>query len=64
MKYESASAFLAQKLSSKPHTYMEMLSYGVSVSPWKRLAEHCQVMGWSIVKGKKRDLTTWRVVKG
>lgn len=48
-------------LKRKPHTYMEMLAYGWSISPWKRavegLAEH-----EAIVKGKRDGLTTWRVI--
>jgi hypothetical protein len=66
----TASEILADKLAKAPHTYMEMLAYGLSVSPWKRLVEYCDVRGWSIVKGEKKvknhkkPLVTWRVVKG
>ena len=57
---------LIAHLKRKPHTYLEMLRYGVSVAPWMRVRESLRP-GEQIVKGKrwtggKRYLTTWRVV--
>lgn len=51
-------------LKRKPMTYMEMLSLGVSTSPWKRVKE-CLRIGEKVCKGtNRRGLTTWRVVAG
>lgn len=57
---------LIARLKRKPHTYLDMLGYCVSTSPWKRVAE-CLRPGEQLVKGRKlaggRHLTTWRVVE-
>lgn len=49
-----------------PHTYLEMLAYGISTSPWKRV-EECLAVNEVVKKGFRRvngrDLVTWRVVK-
>lgn len=53
---------LIAALKRKPHTYMEMLSHGVSISPWRRVAESLRA-DEAVVKGfNKRGLITWRVV--
>lgn len=52
---------LIERLKRKPYTAMEMLQLGISVCPWKRVAESLKT-GERIVKGtNKRGLTTWRV---
>lgn len=49
-------------LKRKPHTYLEMLGYGISTSPWKRVVE-CLLPTESVLKGVNRQgLVTWRVV--
>lgn len=49
-----------------PHTYAEMLAYGISTSPWKRV-EECLAINETVKKGVRsvngRELVTWRVVK-
>lgn len=49
-----------------PHTYLDMLAYGISTSPWKRV-EECLRPTEAIRKGVRRvngrELVTWRVVK-
>lgn len=47
-------------LKRKPHTYMEMLRYGLSTSPWRRVLE-CLQPGERLVKDLRGDLVTWRV---
>lgn len=48
----------------RPHTYMQMISIGVSASPWKRVMESLRI-GESVVKETdKQGRTTWRVVAG
>jgi hypothetical protein len=54
---------LIEQLKKRPHTYMEMLAYGVSVSPWKRIKESL-IFTERLEKGQRRGLTTWRVVRG
>lgn len=53
---------LIAHLKRKPHTYLEMLRYGISVCPWKRVKESLQA-GEQLVTGRRGDLKTWRVVK-
>ena len=61
--YATQGRLLIAALRQRPHTYMQMLAHGVSISPWKRIAEALRT-DEQIVKGKTRDgLTTWRVVK-
>jgi hypothetical protein len=56
---------LIARLKRKPHTYLDMLGYCISTSPWKRVLETL-LPGEQIVKGSRRcggkKLTTWRVV--
>jgi hypothetical protein len=60
--YATQGRLLIARLKSKPHTYLEMLAYGVSTSPWKRVQE-CLRDSEALVKGRNRQgLTTWRVI--
>lgn len=52
--------WLIAQLKRKPHTYLDLLLYRVSVCPWKRVAETL-LPDEQIVKGKRGDLVTWRV---
>jgi hypothetical protein len=53
---------LIAHLKAKPHTYMQMLVYGVSVCPWKRVAE-CLRPDERLKKGRdRRNRITWAVV--
>lgn len=65
MKDTRQGRFLIGKLRH-PHTYAEMLAYGVSTSPWKRI-EECLAINEVIKKGFRsvngRELVTWRVVR-
>ncbi len=55
--------YLIRQLKQRPHTYLEMLRYCISVSPWKRVCESLRA-DERLVKGRnKGGLTTWRVVK-
>ena len=61
--YATQGRLLIAALKRKPHTYMQMLAHGVSVSPWKRVSEALRE-GEQLVKGKNRQgLTTWRVIQ-
>jgi hypothetical protein len=54
---------LIRALQLRPHTYMEMLRHGVSISPWKRVCESLR-HDERVEKGRDaKGLTTWRVVK-
>lgn len=62
-KYATQGRLLIEQLKQRPHTYLDMLGYALSVSPWKRIVEslHC---GEELVKAKDRQgRTTWRVRK-
>lgn len=62
-RYATHGRLLIAELRRKAHTYRDMLSHGVSMSPWKRIAE-CLRADEQLVKGKnKQGLTTWRIVK-
>jgi hypothetical protein len=62
-------AQLAKCLKIWPSTYMEMLSYGISTCPWRRLQEWLDLPAnskWHLVKGRRwvqghEYLTTWTV---
>jgi hypothetical protein len=61
-KYATQGRVLIEALKRKRHTYMDMLSHGVSTSPWKRIGE-CLREGEMLVKAPNKDgLTTWRVI--
>lgn len=59
---QTQGRFLIDRLKAKPHTYLDMLLYRNSISPWKRIAE-CLRADERLVKGKRGELVTWRVVK-
>lgn len=62
-KYATQGRLLIHRLMCRPHTYMQMLAHGVSVSPWKRISESL-APDERLIKGtNQRGLTTWRVVK-
>lgn len=66
-RFATQGKVLVQALKRRPHTYMEMMRYGVSVCPWKRIQEALRVHypGHQIAKGRNRQgLITWRVVAG
>jgi hypothetical protein len=52
-------------LRRKAMTYGEMEALGISTCPWKRLEEGRYLLreGEKLVRGKRGDLVTWRVVK-
>lgn len=63
MKYATQGKVLIAELRRRPHTYMEMLRYGVSISPWKRIKESLGV-DEVVEKGSdSKGRTTWRVRK-
>lgn len=49
-------------LKRRPMTYREMLGASGSCSPWKRIKE-CLKPTQQVVKGKRGEWTTWRVVE-
>ncbi len=60
-KYATQGRLLIEQLKQRPHTYLEMLDYSLSTSPWKRIAE-CLRENEAIVKGRDRKgRTTWAV---
>ena len=60
--YATQGRCLIAALKRKPHTYLEMLKYGISTSPWKRISE-CLHDTEAIVKRKGKDgLLRWRVI--
>jgi hypothetical protein len=61
-KYATQGRLLIAALKLRPHTYMQMLAHGVSTSPWCRVRE-CLRHDERLVKGERKGLTTWRVVK-
>jgi hypothetical protein len=65
-RYATQGRVLIDALMRRPHTYLEMLEYGLSTSPWKRVSESVRA-NESLVKGLRRVgnryLTTWRVVR-
>lgn len=63
-KYATQGRCVIAALKRRPHTYMQMISIGVSASPWKRVMESLRI-GESVVKETdKQGRTTWRVVAG
>lgn len=57
---------LFEALRRRPMTYGDMLELKVSTSPWKRVTEglHRLKPGEKLVKGERKGLVTYRVVKG
>lgn len=67
-RYATQGACIAVALMKRPHTYMEMIGLGLSVSPWKRVSEYVdRTPGLSILRVSKKvkgeELTAWKVVK-
>lgn len=64
-RYATQGRLIVEALKRRPMTYMQMLALGVSVCPWKRVAETLRLMPeWRLSTGKnRRGLTTWRVVR-
>lgn len=62
---KTQAEILYSHLRRRAMTTMEMLSLGVSVAPWKRLVEgqHYLKPGEVLVKGERKGLRTYRVVK-
>lgn len=61
--YATQGRALISHLKRRPHTYMEMLAHGLSISPWKRIKE-CLADNECIVKAQDaKGRTTWRVTK-
>lgn len=61
MKKMTQGRFLISKLRGKPHTYLDMLRYGVSTAPWKRVLESLKPSERLVKKSNKRGLVTWEV---
>lgn len=53
---------LIAHLRRKPHTYMDMLRYGLSVCPWRRVQESLKADERLVKSKNQRGLTTWRVI--
>jgi hypothetical protein len=51
-------------LKRKGHTTMDLLQTGVSVAPWKRIAESLQPGERLVKKKNDRGLLVYRVVRG
>ena len=64
MKHLSQGRRLISALRSKQmgHTYLEMQMLGISTSPQKRIVESLRE-DERLVKGKRGNLITWRVIK-
>ncbi len=61
-KYATQGRLLIERLKMRRHTYLDMLAYGISTSPWKRIDE-CLREGEVLKKEKNaKGLITWRVV--
>ena len=65
-KYATQGRLLIEALRKRPHTYLEMLRYGLSTSPWKRITEclhdtEAVKKEHRTVNGKR--LVTWRIVR-
>ena len=52
---------LIAALKRRAHTYREMLQACESCAPWKRIEESL-LPHEQVVKGKRGDLVTWRVI--
>ena len=68
-RHYTQGALLAEACKKTAHTNMELLRYGISVSPWKRLGEwlsrHPDWMRQPGTTARVGDqqLVTWRIVK-
>lgn len=62
-KHATQGRLLIEELRRKPHTYMEMLRYGLSISPWKRISESLGRDEFIEKSADRQGRTTWRVRK-
>ena len=60
-KHATQGRRLIAALKRRAHTYREMLQACESCAPWKRIEESLQPHE-QVVKGKRGDLVTWRVI--
>ena len=60
-RFATQGRLLIERLKARPHTYMDMLKHGISVSPWKRISESLKPEEKLIKGTNARGLTTWRV---
>ena len=60
-RYATQGRVLIQALKRRAHTYGDMLAYGISTAPWKRVTEALEPHE-AVKKGKRGSLVTWRVV--
>lgn len=59
--YATQGRVLIGALKQKPHTYLAMLAYGISTSPWKRVLE-CLRDDEQLLKTPGKDgLVRWSV---
>lgn len=63
VKPKTQGRALIERLKRKPHTYMDMLRYGISTSPWKRIREALGMDEQLLKVENRQGLVTWRVVK-
>jgi len=61
--YATQGRVLIAALKRRPHTYMQMLAYGLSCSPWKRVLESLRPEEQLVKLPNGKGLTTWRVVR-
>lgn len=62
-KHATQGRLLINELRRKPHTYMDMLRYGISISPWKRIKEALAIDERIEKSADRAGRTTWRVRK-
>ena len=62
-RYATQGRLLIDALKRAPHTYMDMLRHGLSISPWKRIAESLRADERIEKAQDSKGRTTWRVVK-
>jgi len=67
--WATQGALLAEACKKRAHTNMELLRYGISVSPWRRLGEWLESNpDWMRQPGTTtrvagQQLVTWRIIK-
>jgi hypothetical protein len=54
---------LIRALRRRPHTYMDMLRLGISISPWKRVVEQLGPEDRLVKLPDAKGRITWRVVR-
>ena len=62
-RYATQGRVLIEALKKRPHTYLDMLDYGISTSPWRRIKEslHCGEQLWKTYDRNGRIM--WQVRK-